>query len=186
MILGLLQQLRTKQWIGFFCVVSAAKRNWRRLFIVIWADAVCRSHGQTATNFRWSRYRSNYIITKVIIPDRLKTSELVVKLQINLVTSHWNGPVSYGLLRNHSPDDSQGLRQNKFLSYPWKSHRGITATGRQGKNSCYSNTRSQSTSALCLLHSYKEGGYKNNPRKLYSLGTGLSGSSDSRTSWCRQ
>ena len=39
----------------------------------------------------------------------------------------WNGPVSHGLLRNHSPDDRQGLRQNKFLSYPWKSHRGITA-----------------------------------------------------------
>ena len=78
----------------------------------------------------------------------------------------WNGPVSHGLLRNHSPDDRQGLRQNKFLSYPWKSHRGITATGRQGKNPCYSNTRSQSTSARCLLHSYKEGGYKNNPRKI--------------------
>ena len=87
MILELLQQLRTKQWIGFFCVVSTAKRNWRRLFIVIWAEAVCRLRGQTATNLRWSRYRSNYIITKVIIPDRLKTSELVVKLQINLVTN---------------------------------------------------------------------------------------------------
>ena len=58
-------------------------------------------------------------------------------------------------------------------------------TGRE-KTPCYSNTRSQNTSALCLLYSYKEGGYKNNPRKLYSLGTGLSGSSDSRTSWCRQ
>ena len=32
---GALQQLRGNQWIGFFCVVSTAKRNWRQLFIVL-------------------------------------------------------------------------------------------------------------------------------------------------------
>ena len=97
----------------------------------------------------------------------------------------WNGPVSHGLLRNHSPVDRQGLRQNTFLSYPWKSHRGITANGRQGKNPCYSNTWSQSTSAFVCYTPTRRGVIKITPWN-YSLGTGLSGSSDSRTSWCRQ
>ena len=173
--------------IGFFCVVSAAKRNWRRLFIVIWAEAVCSLRGQTATNLRWSRYRSNYIITKLIIPDIRKISELVVKLQINWVTSRWNGTVSDGLLRNHSPYDSQGLRQNKFLSYPWEKSQRDHGYLPAGEKIPVIPTHEVKVLQLFVCYTpTRRGVIKNNPRIYHSLGTGLSGSSDSRTSWCRQ
>ena len=104
---------------GFFCGVSAAKPNWRRLFIVDWADAACRWSGQTSTNLRWVRYRRTELKQKSLFQTDEK--------QVNFSWSYykrsnesWNGPVSHGLLRNHFPRDSKRLGQNKFLPYLWK------------------------------------------------------------------
>ena len=59
--------------------------------------------------------------------------------------------------------------------------------GRQGKNSLlFQHTKSKILRLFVCYTPIRRGVIKNNPRKVYSLGTGLSGSSDSRTSWCRQ
>ena len=92
---GLLLQLISKQRIGFFCEVSVAKRNGRRLFIVRLSWSSLPLTRQTRRTFREvgtgsARFQKTYYSRQ----KNQESSELVDKLQLeNVVTIRGDGPV---------------------------------------------------------------------------------------------
>ena len=174
--------------IGFFLEGSAANRNGRWLFIFDCADVGCRGRirGQTLTNLQEVRYRCSWITTKVIFQTDWKQV-----IQVNKWTYYsnkqWNWPVSHGFRRNHFPVDTHvsvswqaKVRQNKFLPYPWESHKWMTAKKPAGEKTPVIPTHEGKVLQLFVCSSIRRLGYKKSNITVHLVTTGLA------KNWCRQ